>query len=247
MSILQTIDLKKYYGAEPHITRALDGVSISVEQGEFVAVVGTSGSGKSTLLNMMGGLDTPTAGRVIVRGQELGEKKDEELTIFRRRNIGFVFQNYNLVPILNVYENIVLPVEMDGDTPDQDFLKEVARMLALEDKLKSMPNNLSGGQQQRVAIARAVITKPAIILADEPTGNLDSRTSADVLGLLKRTSAEFDQTIVMITHNNEIAQLADRIVRIEDGRIAADGSVDCRSEQLPFEKQKEGANHGLAI
>ena len=247
MSILQTIDLKKYYGTEPYITRALDGVSISVEQGEFVAVVGTSGSGKSTLLNMMGGLDTPTAGRVIVRGQELGEKKDEELTIFRRRNIGFIFQNYNLVPILNVYENIVLPVEMDGDTPDQDFLKEVARMLALEDKLKSMPNNLSGGQQQRVAIARAVITKPAIILADEPTGNLDSRTSADVLGLLKRTSAEFDQTIVMITHNNEIAQLADRIVRIEDGRIAADGSVDCRSEQLPFEKQKEGANHGLAI
>ena len=247
MSILQTIDLKKYYGAEPHITRALDGVSISVEQGEFVAVVGTSGSGKSTLLNMMGGLDTPTAGRVIVRGQELGEKKDEELTIFRRRNIGFIFQNYNLVPILNVYENIVLPVEMDGDTPDRDFLKEVARMLALEDKLKSMPNNLSGGQQQRVAIARALITKPAIILADEPTGNLDSRTSADVLGLLKRTSAEFDQTIVMITHNNEIAQLADRIVRIEDGRIVADGSVVCRSEQLRFEKQKEGANHGLAI
>lgn len=247
MSILQTIDLKKYYGTEPHITRALDGVSISVEQGEFVAVVGTSGSGKSTLLNMMGGLDTPTAGRVIVRGQELGEKKDEELTIFRRRNIGFIFQNYNLVPILNVYENIVLPVEMDGDTPDRDFLKEVVRMLALEDKLKSMPNNLSGGQQQRVAIARAVITKPAIILADEPTGNLDSRTSADVLGLLKRTSAEFDQTIVMITHNNEIAQLADRIVRIEDGRLAADGSVACRSEQLRCEKQKEGANRGLAI
>lgn len=247
MSILQTIDLKKYYGTEPHITRALDGVSISVEQGEFVAVVGTSGSGKSTLLNMMGGLDTPTAGRVIVRGQELGEKKDEELTIFRRRNIGFIFQNYNLVPILNVYENIVLPVEMDGDTPDQDFLKEVVRMLALEDKLKSMPNNLSGGQQQRVAIARALITKPAIILADEPTGNLDSRTSADVLGLLKRTSAEFDQTIVMITHNNEIAQLADRIVRIEDGRIVADGSVACSSEQLRCGKQKEGANHGLAI
>lgn len=219
MSILQTMDLKKYYGSEPNITRALDGVNLTVEQGEFLAVVGTSGSGKSTLLNMMGGLDTPTSGRVIVRGQDLSEKNDEELTIFRRRNIGFIFQNYNLVPVLNVYENIVLPVEMDGDTPDQDFLKEVVRMLGLGDKLKSMPNNLSGGQQQRVAIARALITKPAIVLADEATGNLDSRTSADVLGLLKRTSAAFDQTLVMITHNNEIAQLADRIVRIEDGRI----------------------------
>ena len=219
MSILQTIDLKKYYGNEPNIVRALDGVSFSVEQGEFVAVVGTSGSGKSTLLHMMGGLDIPTSGSVIVRGQELAKKNDEELTIFRRRNIGFIFQNYNLVPILNVYENIVLPVELDGDTVDQKFMDEIVGMLTLEDKLKSMPNNLSGGQQQRVAIARALITKPAIVLADEPTGNLDSRTSADVLGLLKRTSGELNQTIVMITHNNEIAQLADRIVRIEDGRI----------------------------
>ena len=220
MRVLQTIDLKKYYGTEPNITRALNGVSLSVEQGEFVAIVGTSGSGKSTLLNMMGGLDTPTSGSVIVRGEELAKKNDEELTIFRRRNIGFVFQNYNLVPILNVYENIVLPVELDGDAADQAFMEEIAGMLALKDKLKNMPNNLSGGQQQRVAIARALITKPAIVLADEPTGNLDSRTSADVIGLLKRTSTEFHQTIVMITHNNEIAQLADRIVRIEDGRIA---------------------------
>lgn len=219
MSILQTVDLKKHYGVEPNIIRALDGVNFSVEQGEVVAVVGTSGSGKSTLLHMMGGLDTPTSGSVTVRGQELAKKNDEELTIFRRRNIGFVFQNYNLVPILNVYENIVLPVELDGDTVDQHFMDEVVRLLGLEDKLKNMPNNLSGGQQQRVAIARALITKPAIILADEPTGNLDSKTSADVLGLLKRTGNEFNQTIVMITHNNEIAQLADRIVRIEDGRV----------------------------
>lgn len=219
MSILQTVDLKKYYGTGPNMTRALDGVNFSVEQGEFVAVVGTSGSGKSTLLHMMGGLDTPTSGSVIVRGDELAKKDEEELTIFRRRNIGFIFQSYNLVPILNVYENIVLPVELDGDTADQKFMGEIVRMLALEDKLKNMPNNLSGGQQQRVAIARALITKPAIVLADEPTGNLDSKTSANVLGLLKRTSMEFHQTIVMITHNSEIAQLADRIVRIEDGKI----------------------------
>ena len=225
MNVLQTMDLKKYYGAEPNITRALDGVSFSVEQGEFVAVVGTSGSGKSTLLHMMGGLDTPTSGSVLVRGEELARKNDEQLTIFRRRTIGSIFQNYNLVPILNVYENIVLPVELDGNTPDRKFMGEIVHLLALEDKLKNMPNNLSGGQQQRVAIARALMTKPAIVLADEPTGNLDSRTSADVLGLLKRTSAEFDQTIVMITHNNEIAQLADRIVRIEDGRIVNVGGV----------------------
>ena len=219
MSILQTIDLKKYYGTETNITRALDGVNFSVEDGEFVAVVGTSGSGKSTLLHMMGGLDTPTSGTVIVRGEELAKKNDEQLTIFRRRNIGFIFQNYNLVPILNVYENIVLPVELDGDTVDQKFLDEIVHLLGLEDKLKNMPNNLSGGQQQRVAIARALITKPAIVLADEPTGNLDSKTSTEVLGLIKRTSAEFWQTVVMITHNNDIARLADRIVRIEDGKI----------------------------
>ena len=219
MSILQTIDLKKHYGKEPNITRALNGVNFTVKQGEFVAIVGTSGSGKSTLLNMMGGLDTPTSGRVIIRGEDLSEKSAEELTIFRRRNIGFIFQNYNLVPILNVHENIVLPVELDGDTVDKRFLKEIVHLLALDGKLKTIPNLLSGGQQQRVAIARALITKPAIVLADEPTGNLDSRTSSDVMGLLKRTSTEFNQTIVMITHNNEIAQLADRIVRIEDGRI----------------------------
>ena len=219
MNILQTNNLKKYYGEEPNITRALDGVNFSVDDGEFVAVVGTSGSGKSTLLHMMGGLDTPTSGNVFVRDKDLSKMNDEQLTIFRRRNIGFIFQNYNLVPILNVYENIVLPVELDGDTADQQFMDNVVNMLGLDDKLKNMPNHLSGGQQQRVAIARALITKPAIILADEPTGNLDSNTSADVLGLIKRTSTEFNQTVVMITHNNDIARLADRIVRIEDGRI----------------------------
>ena len=197
----------------------MDGVSLCVEQGEFVAVVGTSGSGKSTLLNMIGGLDIPTSGSVIVRGEELAKKSDEELTIFRRRNIGFVFQNYNLVPILNVYENIVLPVELDGDTPDMDYLKTVVSTLGLEEKLNSMPNNLSGGQQQRVSIARALISKPAVILADEPTGNLDSKTSGDVLSLLKLSGRKFNQTVVMITHNESIAQLADRIIRIEDGRI----------------------------
>ena len=219
MSVLQTIDLKKYYGEEPNITRALDGLNFSVEDGEFVAVVGTSGSGKSTLLHMMGGLDTPTSGSVFVRDKDLSKMNDEQLTIFRRRNIGFIFQNYNLVPILNVYENIVLPVELDGDTVDQRFMDNIVNMLGLDDKLNNMPNQLSGGQQQRVAIARALISKPAIVLADEPTGNLDSKTSAEVLGLLKRTSEEFHQTIVMITHNNDIARLADRIVRIEDGKI----------------------------
>ena len=219
MSILQTTDLKKYYGAEPNLTKALDGVTLSIEQGEFVAIVGTSGSGKSTLLNMMGGLDVPTSGSVQIKGKELAELNDEQLTIFRRRSIGFIFQNYNLIPVLNVYENIVLPVELDGDTVDKKFMDEVVRLLALEDRLNNMPNNLSGGQQQRVAIARALISKPAIVLADEPTGNLDSRTSGDVLGLLKATSSKFHQTLVMITHNNEIAQLADRIIRIEDGRI----------------------------
>ena len=220
MPILQTTDLKKYYGAKPNITKALDGVSLSVEHGEFVAIVGTSGSGKSTLLNMIGGLDVPTSGKVIVDGKDLSTLKDEQLTIFRRRKIGFIFQNYNLVPVLNVYENIVLPVELDGDQVDNNYMQEVVRMLGLEDRLNNMPNNLSGGQQQRVAIARALVSKPAIVLADEPTGNLDSRTSNDVLGLLKVSSQKFHQTLVMITHNNEIAQLADRIIRIEDGKIS---------------------------
>lgn len=219
MPILEAKNLVKHYGIEPNLTRALDGVSFSVEQGEFVAIVGTSGSGKSTLLHMMGGLDTPTSGAVLVRGEDLGKKKDEALTIFRRRNIGFIFQSYNLVPVLTVCENIVLPVELDGDSVDKAFMKEVISLLGLEEKMTNMPNNLSGGQQQRVAIARALISKPAIVLADEPTGNLDSKTSADVMGLLKRTSTKFHQTIVMITHNNELAQLADRIVRIEDGKI----------------------------
>lgn len=223
MSILQVTDLKKYYGSEPNITKALDGISLSIDEGEFVAIVGTSGSGKSTLLNMMGGLDVPTSGNVKVRGKELSGLKDEQLTIFRRRNIGFIFQNYNLVPVLNVYENIVLPVELDGDTVDKSFMDDVVRLLVLGDKLNNMPNNLSGGQQQRVAIARALVSKPTIILADEPTGNLDSRTSSDVLGLLKVTSNQFKQTLVMITHNNEVAQLADRIIRIEDGRISEQG------------------------
>lgn len=219
MNILQTNDLMKHYGTEPNITKALDGVNLAIEQGEFVAIVGTSGSGKSTLLNMMGGLDVPTSGSVQIRSEEISEMNDEQLTIFRRRNIGFVFQNYNLVPILNVYENVVLPVDLDGETIDKSFVEEVINLLVLEDKLRSMPNKLSGGQQQRVAIARALITKPAIVLADEPTGNLDSKTSANVLGLLQSSSRKFNQTLVVITHNNEIAQLADRIVRIEDGRI----------------------------
>lgn len=220
MSILQVTELKKYYGTEPNITKALDGVTLTIEQGEFVAIVGTSGSGKSTLLNMMGGLDVPTSGSVKIRDKELAHMNNEQLTIFRRRNIGFVFQSYNLVPILSVHENIVLPVELDGDAVDKKFMDGVVQMLGLESKMKNMPNNLSGGQQQRVAIARALVSKPAIILADEPTGNLDSKSSADVLGLLKRTSDTFHQTIVMITHNAEIAQLADRIVRIEDGMVA---------------------------
>ena len=219
MKVLEARNIKKYYGKEPNITKALDGVDFSVEKGEFVAIVGTSGSGKSTLLNMLGGLDIPTSGEIKIQGKKLSDLNDEQLTIFRRRNIGFIFQNYNLVPILNVYENIVLPVKLDGDAVDKHFMYEVVKMLGLEDKLKNMPSNLSGGQQQRVAIARALITKPAIILADEPTGNLDSKTSAEVLGLIKRTSAEFHQTVVMITHNNDIARLSDRIVRIEDGKI----------------------------
>ena len=214
MSILQTTELKKYYGTKPNITKALDGVNLSVEQGEFVAIVGTSGSGKSTLLNMIGGLDVPTSGKVIVDGRDLSTLKDEQLTIFRRRKIGFIFQNYNLVPVLNVFENIVLPVELDGGRVDTNFLNEVVGFLGLKDKMNSMPNNLSGGQQQRVAIARALAARPTIVLADEPTGNLDSKTSVDVLSLMKTSSYKFNQTLVMITHNNEIAQLADRIIRI---------------------------------
>ena len=219
MSILVTENLKKYYGTEPNIVRALDGVSLSVEEGEFVAVVGTSGSGKSTLLNMMGGLDKPTEGEVIIAGKKLSGLNDERLTIFRRRRIGFVFQNYNLVPILNVYENIILPVSLDGERPDEEYIRQVIRLLGIRDKLTDMPNNLSGGQQQRVAIARALAAKPAILLCDEPTGNLDSKTSQDVLGLIRMSSRRFNQTVIMITHNEEIAQTADRIIRIEDGKI----------------------------
>ena len=218
MELLEVNHLCKTYGSGETAVHALKDVSFSVPKGEYVAVVGESGSGKSTLLNLIGGLDTPTSGKVLIDGKDVFAMKDRELTIFRRRNIGFIFQNYNLVPILNVHENIVLPVELDGDTVDQKFMADVVSMLGLEDKLKNMPNNLSGGQQ-RVAIARALVSKPAIVLADEPTGNLDSRTSADVLGLLQRTSREFNQTLVMITHNDAIAQLADRIVRIEDGKI----------------------------
>ena len=223
MTILQTKDLRKIYGAGDTEVRALDGVDLTVEKGEFVAVVGTSGSGKSTLLYMLGGLDRPTSGTVTVDGREIFGLKDEELTIFRRRKIGFVFQNYNLVPVLNVYENIVLPIQLDGRAEDRGYVDQIIETLGLERKLRSLPNNLSGGQQQRVAIARALAAKPAILLADEPTGNLDSKTSQDVMGLLKVTSQRFAQTIVMITHNEEIAQMADRIVRIEDGRIAARG------------------------
>lgn len=219
MYILEVKNLKKYYGEEPNIVRAINGINLKVEQGEFITIVGTSGSGKSTLLHMIGGLDVPTSGEIYISGKMLSRMNDNEITIFRRRNIGFIFQNYNLLPSLSVYENIVLPVELDGGEVDHIFLDEIIEMLQLKDKIDSMPNKLSGGQQQRVAIARALIAKPAIVLADEPTGNLDSKSSADVLGLLKRTGEKFNQTIVMITHNNEIAQLADRIIRIEDGRI----------------------------
>ena len=220
MNILRTNDLKKYYGEEPVLVKALDGITMEIEQGSFTAVVGTSGSGKSTLLHMLGGLDTPTSGSVVVDGQELNGMDRNELTIFRRRKIGFIFQNYNLVPNLTIYDNIVLPVELDGREPDETYLMEVVRTLGLGDKLSRKPGKLSGGQQQRAAIARALAAKPAIILADEPTGNLDSRTSQEVIGLLQTTSKNFHQTIVMITHNDEIAQSADRTIRIEDGKIA---------------------------
>lgn len=219
MVILETRDLKKQYGTGETAVHALAGVNLSVENGEFVAVVGTSGSGKSTLLHMLGGLDRATSGKVYVDGKDIFALKDEELTIFRRRKIGFVFQSFNLVPVLSVYENIVLPLQLDGKTVDNAFIGEIAEALGLKGKLNVLPNQLSGGQQQRVAIARALAAKPAILLADEPTGNLDRCTSQDVMGLLKTTSTKFSQTIVMITHNEEIAQLADRIIRIEDGRI----------------------------
>ncbi len=219
MSILRTSNLKKYYGNNDTLVKALDGVDLSVERGEFVAVVGTSGSGKSTLLHMLGGLDRPTSGKVEVDGKDISRLKDEELTVFRRRKIGFVFQSYNLVPVLNVYENIVLPIELDGNRVDKRFIEDIIEELGLGEKRYSLPSQLSGGQQQRVAIARALGAKPAILLCDEPTGNLDSVTSQDVLSLLKVSAERFGQTVVMITHNEEIAQLADRIVRIEDGRI----------------------------
>lgn len=219
MEILQAKDLKKVYGAGNRAVQALDGIDLTVEKGEFVAIVGTSGSGKSTLLHMLGGLDRPTSGTVTVDGQDIFALKDDALTIFRRRKIGFVFQSYNLVPVLNVYENIILPIELDGGKVNTDFVQQIVQTLGLTERLDALPNQLSGGQQQRVAIARALAAAPAIILADEPTGNLDSKTSQDVLSLLKVSSQKFAQTIVMITHNEEIAQLADRIIRIEDGRI----------------------------
>lgn len=221
MEILQAKNLKKIYGSGNNAVHALDGVDLSVKKGEFVAIVGTSGSGKSTLLHMLGGLDRPTSGTVMVDGQDIFSLKEEALTIFRRRKIGFVFQAYNLVPVLNVYENIVLPIELDGGKVNKDFVQQIVQTLGLDDRLDALPNQLSGGQQQRVAIARALAAAPAIILADEPTGNLDSKTSQDVLSLLKVTSQKFAQTIVMITHNEEIAQMADRIIRIEDGRIVS--------------------------
>ena len=220
-AILKAAGLKKYYGKGEALVKALDGMDLEIERGKFTAIIGTSGSGKSTLLNMLGGLDTPSEGSIQIGNTELAKLNSEQATIFRRNHIGFIFQNYNLVPVLSVWENIVFPISLDGRRPDETFIMEIVRLLGLEKKLDSLPNNLSGGQQQRVAIARALASKPAIILADEPTGNLDSKTSDDVIGLLKMTSKEFNQTIVMITHNPEIAQMADRVVRIEDGRIVS--------------------------
>ena len=219
--ILQTRNLKKYYGKGETQVHALDGVNLEIEAGKFVAIIGTSGSGKSTLLNMLGGLDTPTSGTVMIGNAELSGLKEEQLTVFRRRRIGFIFQNYNLIPTLNVWENIVFPIAMDGQKPDKKFVEEIVGLLGLEQKIHSLPNNLSGGQQQRVAIARALASKPDIILADEPTGNLDSRTSDNVIHLLQMTSQKLQQTIIMITHNPEIAQLTDQTIRIEDGRIVS--------------------------
>ena len=224
MSILIAKDLKKYYGKEETLVKALDGVSLSVERGEFVSIIGTSGSGKSTLLHMLGGLDTPTSGSVIIDDKDISTLSGDALCIFRRRKIGFVFQSFNLVPSISVYDNIVLTIQLDGKKEDKDYIENVVETLGLKEKLSTLPTKLSGGQQQRVAIARALASKPAIILADEPTGNLDSKTSQDVLGLIKTTSKKYNQTIVMITHNDEIAQLADRIIRIEDGRIVKDSA-----------------------
>ena len=221
MEILQVKDLKKYYGTEENQVKALDGVSLTVKQGEFLAIVGTSGSGKSTLLHMMGGLDTPTSGQVFVAGKDISALSRDELTIFRRRKIGFVFQSYNLLPLMNVYDNIVLPIKLDGVRPDEAYVEQILLSLGLMEKRNAMPNQLSGGQQQRVALARALAAKPALILADEPTGNLDSHTSMDVLGLMKTSGERFGQTILMITHNNVIAQMASRIIRLEDGRICS--------------------------
>ena len=225
MEVLRTENLKKYYGSSETMVRALDGVDLSVERGEFVAIVGTSGSGKSTLLHMLGGLDRPTSGKVFVDGRDISGLKEDALCVFRRRKIGFVFQSYNLVPVLNVYENIVLPIELDGNTVDEKYVRQIIGILGLKERLYALPAQLSGGQQQRVAIARALAAKPAILLADEPTGNLDSKTSQDVLSLLKVTGEKFGQTIVMITHNEEIAQLANRIIRIEDGKIVKGGET----------------------
>lgn len=226
MDILNAKGLKKYYGKGENMVKALDGVDLAIEEGTMTAIIGTSGSGKSTLLNMLGGLDRPTEGTVIIGGKDISRLKDESLTIFRRRKIGFIFQAFNLVPILNVYENILLPIELDGEQADEKHIEEIIQALGLESKRDSMPGQLSGGQQQRVAIARALATKPAIVLADEPTGNLDSKTSRDVLSLLKVTGQRFGQTIVMITHNEGIAQMADRVIRIEDGKIQKRGELD---------------------
>lgn len=242
MNILRTENLKKYYGRGTNQVKALDGVNLTVEEGEFVSIVGTSGSGKSTLLHMLGGLDRPTEGKVFVDGEDIFKLKEDALTIFRRRKIGFVFQSYNLVPVLNVYENIVLPIELDGVQVDKDHVMKIMQVLGLTEKIHSLPGQLSGGQQQRVAIARALATKPAILLADEPTGNLDSKTSQDVLGLMKVTGEQFGQTIVMITHNEEIAQLADRIIRIEDGKIQNNTSSKAKMYQNKEDNQSDSSH-----
>lgn len=243
MNILEVRELKKYYGEGENQVKALDGVSLSVEKGEFLAVVGTSGSGKSTLLHMMGGLDTSTSGQIVVAGKDISSLSRDELTIFRRRKIGFVFQSYNLLPLMNVYDNIVLPIKLDGIRPDEAYVDQIIAALGLEEKRLAMPNQLSGGQQQRVALARALAAKPAIILADEPTGNLDSKTSMDVLGLMKTSGERFGQTIVMITHNDEIAQMAGRIIRLEDGRICGQSGQSDRKQKSSQGSRRAGDFH----